>query len=103
MILTYRDVRLFSAYIFMWRCCNSSYSYWRLAACGWICDSEGGDRGGLLLDVFSMVNNLGRAVTSAVAVLGLGWAGLMTKNCLETEGLEHDLCEHDKIHMQPES
>jgi len=103
MLLTAKDIRLFLAYLVIWRLCNSSYSYWRISACGWICDREGGDREGLLLGFFTMVNNLGRAVTSAVAVLGLGWAGLVTSNCLQHEGPERDACEHEKIHFQPES
>merc|ERR1712203_214198 len=64
---------------------------------------EGGDREGMLLGLFTMGNNMGRATANAFAVLGLGWAGLVTTNCLEMLEVERELCEHDKIHIQPES
>lgn len=97
-----QDPRVFVAYLGFWRVCNASFSYWRIAACGWICDHHGQGEG-MLLGMFSMVNNLGRALTNSLAVLGLSWAGLVTFNCLEKEGDALDMCEFDKLHSQPES
>merc|ERR1740121_1426296 len=90
LLLIVKEIRLFIVYLVISRICNSGYSYWRIAACGWICDHVGGEREGLLLGVFTTATNLGRAVTSAVAVLGLGWAGLVTSNCLAREGDERE-------------
>jgi len=103
MVLFVKDVSVFMVYLFIWRFCNAAFSYWKVAACAWVCDHDGGDREGMILGVFTMVTNLGRAVTSAALVLGLGWAGLRTTICLEDEGVERDACERDKIHNQPES
>lgn len=103
MLFIVKDVRVFVAYLCVWRVCNSSYSYWRIAACGWICDVEGGEREGLLLGLFTMVQNVGRALTSAVGVLGLGWAGLITLNCLQLSGDDSAQCERQKMDVQPES
>merc|ERR1740121_3120486 len=102
-LLIVNDIRLYVAYQVIWRFCNSAYGYWRIAACGWICDHVGGEREGSLLGVFVMVTNLGRGLTGAFAILGLGWAGLVTSNCLAREGDEREACEHEKIHAQPES
>lgn len=102
-LLSLRSPQVFVCYLGFWRICNSSYSFWRVVACAWVCDHEG--RGeGMMLGLFTMVNNLGRALTGSVAMLGLGWAGLVTFNCLEEEeGPARLLCEHDKIHNQPDS
>lgn len=97
-------VMFFVAYLVIWRVCQSPYSYWRIAACGWACDYEDNGREGLLLGSFSMVNNLGRALTNAFIVLGLGWVGLVTTSCLDLDGeAVQEACEYDKIHNQPQS
>jgi len=101
-LLSSQDPKVFVAYLGFWRICNSGYSYWRVAACAWVCDHENLGEG-MLLGLFTMVNNLGRALTSSFAVLGLGWAGLVTYNCLEAEGLAHTECRHAQLYDQPES
>lgn len=101
-ISTFTEPAFFMGYLIFWRICNSGYSFWRVAACGWICDHEGCGEG-MVLGLFTMVNSWGRALTNSLAVLGLAWAGLVATNCLELEGEALDMCEHEKIHSQPDS
>merc|ERR1719336_1786225 len=83
-LLSWRDPRIFVAYVFLWRFCNSSYSFWRIAACAWVCDEHGRSEG-MVLGMFSMVHKFGAALTSTLLVLGLSWAGLVTLNCIQEQ------------------
>lgn len=92
----------FVLFLGLWRLCVSNYCFWQVAACGWICDQEG--RGeGTLLGLFGMTNNFGKAFAGSLAIWGLGWAGLVTRSCMqETEELRMS-CEESLLHTQPES
>merc|ERR1712194_93123 len=93
---------MFIAYLVVWRITNSGSSYWRVASAAWICDSESVGEG-RMLGLFSMVHHFGRSLASALVVLGIGWAGLVSKNCLDVSPELRAACEQEKINNQPES
>lgn len=103
-LLSSKEVSTFIVYTAVWRFCQSSTTFWRIAASAWVCDHDAGNNEGLLCGCFMMVTDFGRAFSVAVMTLGLDWAGYVATNCLqeEDEALAEQ-CELDKIRLQPES
>lgn len=97
LLLSSRDPLVYIAYTGIWRACNCSFSYWRLAACGWVCDKEARGHEGCALGAFSMANGFGRALCTGGLMLGMGMAGFVATNCQGLSEAEEAACEAQKM------
>merc|ERR1719443_1876548 len=77
---------LFIAFAFFNRFFQAPFTFWRVAAQCWVIDEDIHEKNGVrreaaFISVFSAARNFARALSSAVAFLGIGLAGLNPQNC----------------------